>query len=110
MHRLLNAALARRADLFDSATDAVRLIDGRGDGLPGIYLETLAGCWLVSTTNGELPPEFREWVRDHGVSCYWKRLDQHQKESPTHLSGPETDAPFLIQENGLAFEISFQSG
>lgn len=110
MHHLLNAAVARRADLLDSATDAVRLIDGRGDGLPGIYLETFAGRWLVSTTGGDLPPEFREWVRDQGVSCYWKRLDQHQKESPTHLSGPMIDAPFLIRENGVAFEISFQSG
>ncbi|MES2474756.1 MAG: class I SAM-dependent methyltransferase [Verrucomicrobiota bacterium] len=110
MHRLLTAAVDRRADLLNANTDAVRLIDGRGDGLPGIYLETFAGHWLVSTTTSQLPPEFREWVRDQGVSCYWKRLDQHQKESPTHLSGPEITAPFLMRENGLAFEISFQSG
>ena len=110
MYRLLNAAIARRADLLDFNTDAVRLIDGRGDGLPGIYLETFGGRWLVSTTTDLLLPEFLDWLRNQDVSCYWKRLDQHQKESPTHLSGPETDAPFLIRENGLAFEISFQSG
>lgn len=110
MHRLLNAALARRADLLDAATDALRLIDGGGDGLPGLYLETFAGHWLVSTTTATLAPEFREWVRDRGVSCYWKRLDQHQKESPVHLSGPLAASPFLVKENGLNFEISFQSG
>ncbi len=110
MHRLLNAAIARRADLLDSATNSVRLIDGSGDDLPGIYLESFAGRWLISTTGGQLPPEFREWVRDQGVCCYWKRLDQHQKESPTHVVGPEVAEPFLIRENNLNFEISFQSG
>lgn len=110
MKHLLDQALAKRAHLLTSETDAVRLIDGRGDGLGGLILETFAGRWLVSTTTDLLAPEVREWIRDRGVSCYWKRLDQHQKESPSHLSGPEVNAPFLIQENGLRSEISFQSG
>ncbi|MES2657286.1 MAG: class I SAM-dependent methyltransferase [Verrucomicrobiota bacterium] len=110
MLRLLQNAVAKRANLLDSATNAVRLIDGAGDGLPGLILETYAGRWLVSTTGDHLPPAFREWVRDQGVSCYWKRLDQHQKESPSHLAGPEVTEPFLMLENGVASEISFQSG
>lgn len=110
MLRLLETAIAKRARLIDSATNAVRLADGSGDGLPGLILETYAGRWLVSTTGDELPPQFGEWVRDQGVSCYWKRLDQHQKESPAHLAGPEVNEPFLILENGIASEISFQSG
>ena len=39
-----------------------------------------------------------------------KRLDQHQKESPAHLCGPEISEPFIIRENGICYEISFQSG
>ena len=110
MHHLLQNAVAKRASLLDSETDAVRLIDGGGDGLPGLILETFAGRWLVSTPNDHLAPQVREWIRDQGVSCYWKRLDQHQKESPTHLSGPETNGPFLMRENGIQLEVSFQSG
>jgi 23S rRNA (cytosine1962-C5)-methyltransferase len=110
MHQLLQHAVAKRAALLTPDTNAVRLIDGGGDGLPGLILETYAGRWLVSTTGNHLAPQVREWIRDQGVSCYWKRLDQHQKESPSHLSGPEVNEPFLILENGIASEISFQSG
>ena len=110
MHHLFQNALAKRTALLDSQTNAVRLIDGSGDGLPGLILETYANRWLVSTTGDHLPSAVREWIRDQGVSCYWKRLDQHQKESPQHLAGPVVAEPFLILENGIASEISFQSG
>ena len=107
---LLQKAVAKRARLLTLETNAVRLIDGSGDGLPGLILETYAGRWLVSTTGPQLAPQVREWILDQGVSCYWKRLDQHQKESPSHLAGAEVTQPFLILENGVASEISFQSG
>ena len=110
MQDLFQNAVAKRARLLDSQTNAVRLIDGSGDGLPGLILETYANRWLVSTTGEHLSPAVREWIRNQGVSCYWKRLDQHQKESPQHLSGPLVTEPFLILENGIASEISFQSG
>lgn len=110
MRELLEAAVARRASLVTEETNAVRLIDGAGDGLPGLFLESFAGRWLLSTTAQSIPPAVRDWLRDCGVPCYWKRLDQHQKESPAHLSGAEVFAPFLIRENGICYEISFQSG
>ena len=110
MRELLETAIAKRSSLLTAETDAVRLIDGAGDGLPGVFLETYAGRWLLSTTTGHIAPQVREWLRDRGVSCYWKRLDQHQKESPTLLCGPEVPEPFLIRENGICYEISFQSG
>ena len=110
MHHLLQNAVAKRSQLLDSTTNAVRLIDGNGDGLPGLILETYADRWLVSTTGLQLAPQVREWLRDQGFPCYWKRLDQHQKQSPTHLSGPAVTAPFPILENGLRSEISFQAG
>src|SRR5215216_1634201 len=110
MLRLLQNSVAKRATLLDSKTNAVRLIDGSGDGLPGLILETYANRWLVSTTGNHLSPVVSGWIRDQGISCYWKRLDQHQKESPSHLAGPAVNEPFLILENGIASEISFQSG
>ncbi|MBC8003607.1 MAG: class I SAM-dependent rRNA methyltransferase, partial [Opitutaceae bacterium] len=89
MLRLLQNSIDKRAGLLESNTNAVRLVDGSGDGLPGLILETYADRWLVSTTGDSLIPTVREWLRDQEISCYWKRLDQHQKESPSHLAGPE---------------------
>lgn len=107
---LFEKAIAKRAPLLTAQTNAVRLIDGAGDGFPGLVLETFADHWLISTTSDLIPPQVREWIRDRGVSCYWKRLDQHQKQSPAHLSGPEVSAPFNILENGMCSEVSFHSG
>jgi len=110
MRELLDAAVAKRKPLLTEQTDAVRLIDGAGDGLPGVFLETFAGRWLLSTTANTVPAAVGEWLRDRGVSCYWKRLDQNQKESPAHFCGPVVSEPFAIRENGIVYEISFHSG
>ena len=110
MRQLLDAALARRAPLRAPGTDALRLIDGAGDGLPDLELEEFAGRWLLSTRDREVPREMGTWLRDQGRTVYWKRLDQQQKESPTHFAGPRQEEPFSSHEGGLAFEISFQSG
>ncbi len=110
----MDAAIAKRQHLLDEQTDALRLVDGAGDGVPGVILETFADRWLVSTTGAKLPDDLRRWLdtqnKTTGKPTYWKRLDQHQKESPTHLCGPEQNEPFLAKENGVQFEISFQSG
>ena len=110
MRHLLEAALAKRQPLRQPGTDALRLIDGLGDGLPDIELEDFAGRWLLSTRDREIPPAMSAWLRDQGRTVYWKRLDQQQKESPAHLCGPRQEEIFTIHEGGLAFEISFQSG
>jgi 23S rRNA (cytosine1962-C5)-methyltransferase len=110
MRHLLEAALARRAPLRKPGTDALRLIDGDGDDLPGLELEDYAGNWLLSTRDRQPPAALVAWLRERGHTTYWKRLDQQQKESPGHLCGPQQEEPFTIHESGLAFEISFQSG
>lgn len=110
MRHLLEAALAKRAPLRRPGTDALRLIDGDGDGLPGLELEDFAGRWLLSTRDRQPPREMVDWLREKKRCVYWKRLDQQQKESPVHLCGPEQEDAFPIHESGLAFEISFQSG
>lgn len=106
----LDAAVARRTGRFGPATDGLRLIDGAGDALPDLYLDSYAGRWIVSTPHDQPPPEVVDWIAEHGNSAYVRRLDQHQKESPRHLCGPELDAPFEMMENGLRYEISFHSG
>jgi 23S rRNA (cytosine1962-C5)-methyltransferase len=107
---LFSQALAARSSLLHADTDAVRLIDGAGDGLPGVYVETFASHWLVSTTGASVPAAVAAWLREQNRSIYHKCLSQQQKESPTHFHGPRVDAPFLARENGVNFEISFHSG
>jgi 23S rRNA (cytosine1962-C5)-methyltransferase len=104
------AAVAKREALRHHDTDALRLLDGAGDGLPGVILEDFAGRWLVSTTTHSVPQAFHDWLVASGRTVYHKRLDQKEKESPFHLIGEPINAPFLIRENGMKFEVSFQSG
>ena len=110
MPNLLEKALVRRRQLDFGDTDALRIVDGEGDGLPGLFLDDFAGRWLLSTTSGSLPESTRHWLATHEGPVYWKILDQHDRESPHHLCGPAQDGPFTVRENGLLYQISFQSG
>jgi 23S rRNA (cytosine1962-C5)-methyltransferase len=100
----------KRSHLYNKETNAFRLIDAAGDQLPNIYLETFADQWLVSTTSSEISPLFTSWLKSQNKTIYHKRIDQHQKESPKHFYGSEIHEPFLIRENNVNLEISFQSG
>jgi len=103
-------AIEKRAPLPNSETNAVRLIDGEGDGLPSIFLDTYADRWLVSTLEDTLDTKLRAWLESRKYSTYWKRLSQHDKEPPVHISGPEQNEPFPVTENGVNFLINFQAG
>jgi 23S rRNA (cytosine1962-C5)-methyltransferase len=108
--QIFQQALARRIPLLTADTNAVRLIDGAGDGMHGVYLETFANHWQLSTTAANIPSPIAHWLREQTQSIYHKCLSQHQKESPQHFHGPQIDAPFIARENGMNCEISFQSG
>ena len=111
-------ALRRRDALrADGGTDALRLLDGAGDGaaFAGLFIDDFAGRWLVQTTRpGQTPPEFlRALTADLApLSIYWKRLDsrdQHQ-QPPVHWSGEPVPEPFTVREHGLRYRIDFQGG
>jgi len=110
LQQIISSAIQKRQHLIHSATDSIRLLDGAGDGLPGVYLESYANSWLVATQSPHLEPELKQELREIAPSLYWKRLDQHQKESPIHLGGPEMPEFFTGKENGLHCRLSFQSG
>ncbi len=107
---LLDKAVDKRANLLGSETNALRLVDGAGDGISGFALEDYAGNWMAMTPGGEILAEVKAWLKASGRSIYWKRLDQHQKQSPMHLYGDPVVGAFPIKENGLSFEVSFESG
>ena len=102
----------------DGATDALRLLDGAGDGreFDGLFIDDFAGRWLASTARpGQSPPEWLRAALDAPGApraIYWKRLDargEHQ-QPPAWWAGETVDGPFTVRENGLAYHIDFQSG
>jgi len=109
---LQSASRRRHPVLADGTTDACRLADGPGDGFPpGIELDTFAGRLLLSTRDIDAPAPLLDALRAGRAPLYRKRLDRHRKDaSPAHLSGPPQSEPFLVRENGMQFEISFQTG
>ena len=107
---VIAGALGKRSQLFaDPATNAFRLIDDEGDQSPGITVDLFDGLWLVSTKGEHLPAIFRT-ARDGVRSLYWKRLGRERKAAPEWVWGERVDAPFVIKENGLLFEVSLQAG
>ena len=110
MQSLLSRALERRESILTDQTDSVRLFDGSGDGLSEVYLDQLGDHWLLSTHEGIVREEVVQALGAHGRSVYWKKLDQHEKESPVHLCGPEATSPFTARENGLTYQLSFEAG
>ena len=93
-------------------TDSYRLVDGIGDGIPGLYLDEFAGRRLISTSSANLSPELAEWASSLGpaITTYWKHLDQHERKSPSLISGKPVEEPFEISERGIQYLVSFQSG
>jgi len=110
MDALFYSAIAKRKHLLDRETNAVRLFDGLGDGLRDVFLEVFADRWVLSTRNKIIPDTVRNFLQASGKTIYWKQLDQHQKENPTHLFGTAQEDVFQAKESSVNYEISFQSG
>src|SRR4051794_17510478 len=101
-------AITRRDAIRRADTNCLRLIDGAGDGFPDLFVDDLAGRWLVQTRGADLPA----WVPSLAGprSIYWKRLDQTAKQAPAFVAGEQVAAPFPVMENGLTYLIDFSAG
>ncbi len=113
---LFARALARREPLragsVHGPTDALRLLDGAGDGpeFDGLTLDDFAGRWLVSTPS-ETGLNGADWLRAAAPGpVYWKQLDKHDKRPPTPWHGDSVPEPFPITENGLRYGVDFAAG
>lgn len=108
---LLNSALHRRAALpeLSSGSDALRLVDGEGDGLPGLFVDDFAGHWLVQTKGIPFPEEVRHSSSLGWRSLWWKRLEQQEKSAPELISG-DSSPHVLMHEHGLSYQIDFSAG
>jgi 23S rRNA (cytosine1962-C5)-methyltransferase len=111
MESLAITASQRRSTIRTNDTDALRLVDGAGDGIPGIIVEEFAGRMLVSTPGAtNMPVWLPRWLGSENRPVYQKMLDAREKQSPEWRCGGRADEPFEIRENGVRFEVSFAAG
>jgi 23S rRNA (cytosine1962-C5)-methyltransferase len=110
-----------RAALIDpNETNAYRWIHGAADGWPGCHVDRL-GDFLLSQSAKPLSEAQLKWLEQaltmsslRGV--YHKMLNRRasqatvEQSSPQKILGESAPDKFVIQENGLRFELSFQEG
>ena len=135
MFEKLIVALEARAPIRTTDTNALRIVDGTGDGFDDFAIDDFAGRWLVESRgpfpvwlSGEegdnleirkagkeessLPDFLISRFNSDGVplphSIYWKRLGD--KESPRWIAGEKLAEPFVVRENGAQYWIDFNSG
>jgi len=91
-------------------TDAFRLVDGDGDGWPGLWIDVLGRHWVVQGKQGELPSGWLKTV-DAGLcdSLWFKQLDREVKAAPKCMAGSAPKS-FCVTENDLHFEIQPEAG
>jgi 23S rRNA (cytosine1962-C5)-methyltransferase len=102
------AAIDKRRSLRSPDTNAIRLVDGSGDGLVDLIIDDFAGRWLMQTKSGSTPAVLPSSLGYQ--SLYWKRMHQTERAAPILLAGTPADLPFLILEDGRLFEIDFHAG
>lgn len=117
----IEAALAlRRGSIPPETSDAMRLVHGEADGLPGLiadrYADTLvvqilsAGCERWRNTLTEILSE------TSGCARIYERSDTDAREleglplRTGAVSGPLTNAPVRIVEHGIHYEVDFVAG
>ena len=118
--RRVMAAEALRRTMVPPDTDAYRLINGEGDGLPGFIVDRYAGVLVVQclTAGADrskplLIDAVREVVRPQGIYERSSGSVRREEGLATHegvLSGDVPAEPILAHEAGLRFWVDVRSG
>ncbi|MBN8551196.1 MAG: class I SAM-dependent rRNA methyltransferase [Deltaproteobacteria bacterium] len=112
----LREALRIRTALFDSQTTGYRLLNGEGDGLPGLVCDRY-GRFAVLKLDGEAPTGFwnveaiAEWlIQNAGIRSVYLKYRAEEKSRGRMIEGelPESSIPFL--EQGVSFQADIQQG
>jgi 23S rRNA (cytosine1962-C5)-methyltransferase len=110
----------RAAFIEPELTNAYRVINGASDGWSGLYVEKF-GDYLLSQSESALTEEQNKQMitvkESLGVrAVYHKTLTQNARKtavvdaSPRIITGESPADRFVINENGLRFELSFSEG
>jgi len=109
---------ALRSALIDPAeTNAFRTIHGASDGCPAVYVDRL-GDFLLAQSEQPIRLELATRLARDGATRGWyektllRRVRQTsvEKTCPRHAGGEPAPETFVIRENALQFELSFNEG
>jgi 23S rRNA (cytosine1962-C5)-methyltransferase len=120
VNRIRQAVDQRRALAGTDGTDALRLVNGESDGLPGVVADRY-GDTVVMQLNSAGAERWRDAIADallaaSGVARLWERSDAEVRRleglQPVLgvVRGPELPGEIVISENGLRFEVDFARG
>ena len=112
--------LTLRTAFIEDSTDAFRIVHGASDGWPDWYLDRL-GRYLLSQSERPLNHDQLSELKRlmDAFSClgaYHKLLTRQVRRtisaqaSPRLVLGAAAPERFVVQENGLQFEMSFNEG
>ena len=118
--RIEQACALRRAAIAPDATDALRLVHGESDGLPGLvadrYADTLvvqilsAGCERWRTTLVEILGQSSRCSRIYERSDADVRELEGLPPRAGPISGPAIDRPVRIVEHGIKYDVDVVAG
>lgn len=108
----------RRLLIDPVENNALRLLHGASDRLPGLYVERLADWALIQSEQTPTPGQVDLARHLHGGSSpgvYHRQLTRQARgrgveASPRLLSGAASPQTFSVLENGLRFELSLNEG
>jgi 23S rRNA (cytosine1962-C5)-methyltransferase len=114
--RLINAKKQRGHIIDDPSTTAFRLVNGEGDGLPGLILD-IYGDTAVMQVDGEAPANFwnqegiAHWVA-HNLNLQNVYLKPRRKEKSKGkaLYGEIPEHEFVIQEKDAFYAVDVING
>jgi 23S rRNA (cytosine1962-C5)-methyltransferase len=116
----IRQAVAQRRALLDADTNAIRLVHGESDGLPGVVADRYGDTVVVQLTSAGAE-RWREVIADallevSGASRIWERSDAEVRAleglAPViaALRGAREPTRIAISEQGLQFEIDLEHG
>lgn len=105
----LDRMQGEKAGKLGQGTNAYRLL-AEDTLCRGVAIDSLAGRFLVSLRNAELPEEIEEWLRAREEDIFIKRLEKGEKHPPRPLRNPKLPLKFNICENGVRFMMDMESG
>ena len=118
--RIKQAVQQRRVLLDDGSTDAIRLVHGESDGLPGVVADRY-GDTIVAQLSSAGAERWREVIADAlleagGAKRVWERSDADVREMEglppvtAALRGPREPTRIAVTENGIRFQVDFEHG
>jgi len=122
--RLLAAAALRRNNALLNETDAFRLVNGEGDGLPGLTIDQYGDFIMVQLYTRSWEPHLQllcqcieKVFQPSGIYEKFRPQQTRQlaaqggvKKFGRLLSGQRAPSPHIVQENGLRYRVELDTG